>query len=281
MKMFFRTCLALGFCVVTADLASAAREPIPVRTGNPYRGAIVIDADTGKVLAEDKADDIVYPASVIKLLTAAVVMDEVNSGKINLQDMVQVTKEAMDMGGSQVYLDVRETFPVEELLFALLIQSANDAAVALAIHVAGSKDEFVVRMNKKAQELGMKSTRVHSPHGLPPSAGFSPDVTTARDIATLGRALLAYPKLMEIAGTRERPFRNGEFMLRTHNKLLQTFPGCTGLKTGFYSAAGFSIAASAEQDGKRVVAAIMGSMEKNVRDRVTAEWLSKGFAGLR
>lgn len=148
---------------------------------------LLIEADSGKVLFEANADAKVYPASVLKLMDLYVILDRIQQGKLKLDEMVQVTAEASKTGGSQVYLDPKEQFSVEELLYALMVQSANDAAVALATHIAGSKEGFVALMNQKAQELGMKNSRFHSVHGLPPSDGQEPDVTGPRSGHSLPR----------------------------------------------------------------------------------------------
>ena len=138
---------------------------------SPYAGAIVIDASTENVLFEDNADSRVYPASVVKLMVLLVILEAIDSGHLALAEPIAVTAEAAKMGGSQVYLKEHEVFPVEELLYALIVQSANDAATALAIHYAGSKEAFVDLMNQRARKLGMKDTVFHSVHGLPPSKG--------------------------------------------------------------------------------------------------------------
>jgi D-alanyl-D-alanine carboxypeptidase (penicillin-binding protein 5/6) len=221
---------------------------------------------------------VVYPASVLKIMDMLVILDQLEQGKVRLDQMVQVTKEAAQMGGSQVYLDPSEQFSVEDLLYALAVQSANDAAVALAVHVAGSTEGFVALMNKKAEELGMKDTQFSSVHGLPPSKGQKPDQTTAHDLALLGRELARRPAIFTYTNTRERPFRDGKFIMRNHNHLLGMVNGCDGFKTGYFQAAGFSIVATAQREGVRLIAIVMGSRDRKIRDAKTAELLAKGFA---
>lgn len=259
---------------------AAAADDYPARAETPYLGAIVVDAATGDVLFEDKADARGYPASVIKLLDLLVILETIESGAVTLQDTVPVTKEAMETGGSQVYLDVRESFSVDDLLYALTVQSANDAAVALATKVAGSKEGFVDLMREKARALGMISTQIHSVHGLPPGPGQKPDLTSPRDLAVLCRELLRHADALRYTATTERGFRNDTFMMRNHNPLLATFEGCDGFKTGYYKKAGFSIAATAERNGQRVIAVVLGSADKKVRNEKAAELLSKGFLEL-
>jgi D-alanyl-D-alanine carboxypeptidase len=175
--------------ILAGQTAWAGRAPIKNIAADPYVSALLIDAETGEHLFADNIDAPVYPASALKLMVLLVLLEHIEQGKLKLDDMVGVTKEAARMGGSQVYLDPKEQFPVEDLLYALMVQSANDAAVTLATHVAGSKEGFVALMNRKAEELGMKNTRFHSVHGLPPSEGQEVDVTTARDFAILSRDL--------------------------------------------------------------------------------------------
>ena len=237
-----------------------------------------MDADTGEILVDENSGAVAYPASVLKLMVLYVVLDRIAQGSLRLDEMVQVTREASRMGGSQVYLDPKEQFSVDDLLYALIIQSANDAAVALAVHAAGSKDAFVALMNEKAKELGMNNTSFYSVHGLPPSEGQQPDSTTARDMAILARELAKNPEVFKYTSTREREFRGGEFIMRTHNKLLASVDGCDGFKTGYFKAAGFSIVATAKRNGVRIIAVVLGSLDRKVRDAKTSELLAIGFA---
>ena len=260
-----------------AQATKSGRAPVSSLSKDPYLAALVIEADSGKVLFEDNADGKVYPASVLKLMDLYVILDRIEKGELRLDDMVQVTPESFKTGGSQVYLDPKEQFPVEELLYALMVQSANDAAVALATHVAGSKEGFVALMNQKAQELGMTNSTFHSVHGLPPSEGQQPDVTTARDLAILCRALAQKPETFKYTSTQSRGFRDEKFVMHNHNKLLGQVAGCDGFKTGYYQAAGFSIAATAKKGGVRIITLVMGSKDRKVRDAKASELLGKGF----
>ena len=273
-----RITLLLFFCILCTQTAWGARAKVDDIARDPYMSALVLDADSGKVLFDDNAAALVYPASVLKMMDMLVILEHIEQGKVRLDEMVQVTKEAAQMGGSQVYLDPKEQFPVEDLLYALAVQSANDAAVALAVHVAGSTEAFVALMNQRASELGMKDTRFSSVHGLPPSVGQKPDQTTAHDLALLSRELIKKQEIFEYTGTRERPFREGKFILRNHNHLLGQVEGCDGFKTGYFQAAGFSIVATAKREGVRIIAIVMGSKDRKVRDAKASELLAKGFA---
>ena len=288
--------LVLAVCAYTAVAAtkkttpaSSGRAEIAEKVKSPYLGAIVVDAASGKVLFEDNADEQGYPASVQKLMTLVVILDKVQQGAVKLDDSVQVTAEAAKTGGSQVYLDPKEKFPVEDLIYALMVQSANDAAVALATHVAGSKDAFVELMNAKAKEIGMKNTTFHSVHGLPPSADQRPDITTARDLSLLARDIvLKHPEALKYTGTQKRGFRGDKFMMENHDHLLTSYAGCDGLKTGYYKKAGYSIAATASRNNSRVIAIVLGAAAGGsdpkhpnaARDAKATELLNKGFAAL-
>ena len=171
--------------LVVLALAAASAWGVPI-SRDPYLGAIALDVRDGKVLFEDGADRPGYPASMLKMMDLYVLFDRIQEGRLRLEETVQVTSEASKIGGSQVYLDPREQFTVEELIYALTIQSANDAAMALALHVAGSREGFVELMNAKARALGLSAvTQFQSPHGLPPGKGQRQDMTTARDYANL------------------------------------------------------------------------------------------------
>ncbi len=206
-------------------------------------------------------------------------LQAVRSGALRLTDPVLVTAESARIGGSQVYLKENETFTVDDLLYALMVQSANDAATALAIHIAGGQDRFVDLMNRQARSLRMQATQFHSVHGLPPGAGQEPDVSTARDLARLARAVLAYPESLRYTSAPERQFRaQPPFIMRSHNKLLFTCEGCDGMKTGYFRQAGYSMIATAKRGDTRIIAVLLGCPDKHARDRKAAELLALGFA---
>lgn len=249
-----------------------------------YKGAIVIDADSGQMIFEDNADVVSPPASVTKLMTFLVVHDRLAAGMLTLQTPVVVNAEASTTGGSQVYLAEKEVFPVEDMLYALMISSANDAATALAIHVAGSRNAFVELMNARARDLGMTRTTFRSPHGLPPSNRkiAEGDLTSPRDLAVLSRHLLTQTDVLKYAAVKVRIFRPGpkQIEMRNHNNLLGKVAGVDGLKTGFTRGAGFCLAATAQRNGRRLIVVTMGSAESKVRDLAVADLIEKGFAAL-
>lgn len=264
---------------------SAAKTPARTSVArNPYLGAIAVDQATGRVLFEDQADAKGYPASTLKLMDLLIILEKVKRKEISLQDQVPVSAKASKTGGSQVWLAEKEVFTIEELLYALMVQSANDAAVALAEKVAGSTEAFVELMNKRARELGMNDTVFSSVHGLPPGQGQSFDVTTARDFSKLCLELLKHPEALVYTSTRERAFRPNAgqktVVMRSHNHLLANVEGCDGLKTGFINAAGFSVAATAYRNGQRVVVVVLDSLDRKTRDAKAAEIFSRSFAAL-
>jgi len=258
--------------------SASGRARIPDRTGTPYLGAIVVNAETGDVVFEDNADAQCYPASIIKLMDLLLIEEKIQQHTLTLSDKVPVTAHAARIGGSQVYLKEKEAFPLEELLYALMVQSANDAATALALHIAGSTESFVGMMQEKADALGMKQTAFHTVHGLPPAKDQEPDVSSPRDLVTLARALLKYPDALRYTSTQVRGFRNGTMEMRNHNRLLGSFDGCDGLKTGYFKLGGYSIVATAKRGGNRFISVVAGSKEKKVRDTKARELLSRAFS---
>jgi D-alanyl-D-alanine carboxypeptidase (penicillin-binding protein 5/6) len=251
----------------------------------PYLGAIVIDAASGQVLLEDHADIKGYPASVQKLMDLLIILERIQQGRLSLRDQVRVSAKAAQMPESHVDLKLDESFSVEEMLYALMVKSANDAAVALAEKVAGTTDDFVGLMNQKAKQLGMTSTVFHCVHGLPPPRGQEHDVSTARDLSILCRELvLKHPEALRYTSTRERPFRpNGgknALVMHTHNHLLGKIEGCDGLKTGYFAQAGYSIAVTAARNGHRIIAVLLDSPDIKTRDTNAEKLVAKGFATL-
>lgn len=244
----------------------------------PCQALIVTDAATGKVLEEQNAHERRGPASITKLMVALIVMEKLARGEIKLEDKIRVTKEASKIGGSQVFLAEGEEFTLEEMIRAMMIASANDAAYAISEHIAGSSPEFVALMNERAKALGMKDTEFHTVHGLPPGKDQKEDLTSAYDLAILGRELLKHPKLLEWTATKSAGFREGKFGLNNTNKLLTKMPEVDGLKTGFYRACGFNIVATAKKGELRFIVVVMGSPTGKIRDTVAMEKLRKYFA---
>lgn len=291
MKLWFRLFLVSFFAFVPLVRAKPKASTHSTPSPGSYTGAIVVDAATGQSLWEDNADVTNPPASMTKLMTFAVLHDKLADGSLTLQTVVQVDASDSKMGGTQVYLDPREKFSVEDLVYAMMIQSANDAAHALARTAAGSVEGFVELMNAKARSLGMNSTTFRSPHGLPPPSRrvSEGDLTTPRDFAKLCRYLVQSTDVLKYTAVRERAFglgrSQGPMTMINHNKLIGKIAGVDGLKTGYTEAAGYCLSATAERNGRRIVAVIMGSFGPNrsvdkgrARDLKMIEMLERGFA---
>jgi D-alanyl-D-alanine carboxypeptidase (penicillin-binding protein 5/6) len=261
--------------VVQTKKSATKEKPVP------YQAAILMEAETGKILFEKDAHKPWPPASMVKMMTTMVVLDRIRDGAVNLSDMVTTSRWAEQMGGSQVYLKEGETFTVEDLLKAVMIHSANDASVALAEYVSGSTDAFVDLMNDKAEQLGLKETRYHSVHGLPPDPGQEDDLMSAYDLALLGRELMKFPEAAQWAAVTQEPFRNGQFTMTNPNHLLRQFPGSDGIKTGFHNKAGFCVTGSAKRGDLRLIVVVLGSTRKQDCFRSATQILNQGFANYR
>ncbi len=279
----FRPLIYLFLLALGAPALFAAKPARP-----DYVGAIVTDAETGRVLFEDNADVVSPPASMTKLMTFAVVHDKLASGALTLEAPVTVTAADSRIGGTQVWLKEGEVFPVEDLIYAMMIQSGNDTAHALARTAAGTPAAFVDAMNTKAHEVGMTHTTFRTPHGLPPASRKTSegDLTTPRDYATLSRWLLQHTDVTKYTAVRERKFGEGRrtadkvIAMTNHNHLIGKVAGVDGLKTGFTNGAGYCLAATAERNGRRVIVVVMGSPASKTRDLKVMELIERGFAAL-
>jgi D-alanyl-D-alanine carboxypeptidase len=258
-----------------------------------YKGYVVIDAATGKTLLSENPNVVTPPASMTKLMTFLVVHDALKAGRVALDTPVPITAEDAKMGGTQVYLDPRENYPVEELLYAMMIQSANDASSALARLVGGSRQAFVELMNARARELGMSHTRFVSPHGLPPANRRveDGDLTAPADFGLLCRELLAKTDILKYTSVKRRTFGTGQraepMQMQNHNNLIGRVVGVDGLKTGYTKAAGYCLASTAQRNGKRVIVVIMGCFGSGgtvdmgrSRDRKSIELIERGLAAI-
>lgn len=241
----------------------------------PYKACVVMEASTGKVLEGANPHLRWPPASITKLMLSLLVMEKLSANEIKLTDTITASRDAMKMGGSQVFLGEGETFTLEELMKAMLIASANDAAYAIAEFIAGSKDQCVDLMNKKAKALNLTDTEFRSVHGLPPSKGEEEDLTSAEDLATLARHLVKYPKLLEWTSAKSEPFRDERLIMLNHNKLLGRMSSVDGLKTGYYRKSGYNIVVTAKKGDFRLIVVVMGSPAAKVRDDVVEEKVKK------
>ncbi len=240
------------------------------------KSAVLMEAKTGTVLCAFNETEALPPASVTKVMTLLLCMEEIASGKLKLDDMVTASAHATSMGGSQIYLKEGEQMSVEDMLKSVVIASANDAAVALAEHIAGSEEAFVKRMNERAASLGMKNTHFENTNGLDDTT--QNHLISALDIALMSREICKYPKIFEYSSIWMDTIRNGAFGLTNTNRLIRFYKGATGLKTGSTSKAGFCISATAERDGMTLIAVIMGAPNRDVRNESAKKLFDYGFA---
>ncbi len=269
--------ITLVFFLSAAVIPAAAAETAGVPAFSqelPAKSYILIEASTGQVLAEQNADQQMPPASITKIMTMLLLMERIDAGEISLDDMVTTSEHANSMGGTQIWLEVGEQMSVNDLLKATAINSANDAAVALAEYMAGTEEAFVQLMNQKAAELGMTGTTFCNATGLDAEGHLS----TARDIAIMGRELLKYPLITEYTSVYMDSLRNGETELVNTNKLVRFYEGCNGLKTGTTDGAGSCLCASATRDGMTLIAVSMGSATSKERFASCRALLDYGFA---
>src|SRR5271154_629443 len=242
-----------------------------------YAEACVLEPTTGTVILEAN-DHTPWPtASLAKMMLMLIVAEKIHDGSLKLTDPITTSRKAAEMGGSQVYLKQGEVFSLDDMMKAVVVHSANDASVAVAEYVAGSTDSFVVMMNQQAAAIGMKDSHYYSVSGLPPAKGESADVASAYDQAILARELLKYPDVIRWSSIDTAPFRAGTFVLRNTNHMVRTFPGCDGLKTGFYDKAGFNVVATAKRNDLRLIAVVLGSGHKLTNFKEASEMLSQGF----
>ena len=263
--------------------APAAVEDVPVvdAAAQPQlslncRAAILVDQDTGTVLYEKNADEQVPIASITKVMTLLLTFEAIHNGQLTLETTVPVSEHAYHMGGSQIWLEPGEQFTLDEMIKAICVSSANDAAVAVAELVGGSEPAFVERMNARAAELGMEHTTFHNACGLDTEGHLS----TARDVAVMSCQILnTCPEVLHYTGIWTDTLRGGATQLVNTNKLLHRYNGITGLKTGTTGGAGVCISASAARDGLRLVAVILGAPSSKDRFEAAAALLDYGFGG--
>jgi serine-type D-Ala-D-Ala carboxypeptidase (penicillin-binding protein 5/6) len=255
--------------------ASVANQP------KGYTAAFVMEPSTGRVLFEDNADKPLPTASMAKMMTLLIAMEEIKQGNLQYDTPITISARASKMGGSQIYLRAGSVWPVKNLLIATMVHSANDAAQALAEKIAGSGESFADLMNAKAEELGLKNSRFYDPHGLPPSDPRMNNVMSARDLAKLGQELMKHPFMRQLAVIPEMEFRNGTLArIYNPNRLLRFYEGATGIKTGYSGPAGFSITASAKRNNMELISVVMGAKTSRGPEssfEIAARLMNKAF----
>ena len=270
--------LILGLFFILNALPCAALDINPATDRDfdvPCQAAILIDEDSGTVLYEKNADESRPIASITKIMTLLLAFEALEAGKVSLSDTVPVSEHAYHMGGSQIWLEPGEQLTLDEMLKAICISSANDAAVAVAEFIGGSEPVFVERMNARAKELGMQSTTFRNACGLDEDGHLS----TARDVAIMSREmLLNHPEIENYCTVWMDTLRGGTTQLVNTNKLLKSYNGITGLKTGTTGKAGVCISASASRDDLRLIAVVLGSSSGKERFAAATSLLDYGFA---
>ncbi|HEV2170415.1 MAG TPA: D-alanyl-D-alanine carboxypeptidase family protein [Candidatus Binatus sp.] len=252
--------------------------PRAATSGGPlYKGALLEDADSGRVLMAYNADMEWPPASMAKMMLLLVAQEQINAGRFSGNDPVRISERSAHTGGSRVGLKEGDVYPLRELMKAALVKSANDAAVAVAEKIGGSVEAMVRMMNQRAQELGMTHTEYQTVDGLPPRPTHDADRTTAYDLATVARAIIRETNLLMWSGQEHMDFDNGVAILNNTNHLIGHFEGCDGLKTGFTYQAGFNVTATAKRGDMRLVAVILGAPSNPQRFAQAAKVLDWGF----
>ena len=265
-------CLAL-LLLIAARVAAQEPVALPAPPKLNFKSHYLVEFTTERVLSSSGADEQLPPASLTKLMTAYVVFGALESGRIRLDDRAHVSEKAWRQGGTRMFIEVNSDVGIEDLLRGLLIQSGNDAAVALAEHVAGSVDAFVVEMNAAAQALGMQNSAFRNPHGLPARGHY----TTAHDLAILAKSIIdEFPDFYSLYAERE--FSYNGIAQHNRNALLWRDPSVDGMKTGYTDAAGYCLVTSAARDGMRLIAVVLGAPSARMRNDGAQKLLEYGFA---
>ena len=271
MKKTAAAILAVALILLCFPVPSALGEGVEVSAP----AAVLMEAGTGRVLFEKNAHEVRPCASITKVMTLCLTFDALESGQLNITDQLSASAHAASMGGSDIWLKEGELMSVDDLIKATVIMSANDAAVVLAENVAGSEEAFVQRMNERAGELGMEETVFKNCNGLDEEG----HVTSAYDVALMSRELIRHEKIKDYTLTWIDYVRDGATQLVNTNKLIRSYKGITGLKTGTTSQAGSCITATAERNGLRLIAVILGAGSTDDRFKDAAALLDYGFGG--
>ena len=240
------------------------------------KSSILIEASTGEIIHSKNENEKLAPASMTKIMSLIIIMEEIEKENLKLDEEITVSLNASKMGGSQIYLEKGEKMTVDDLLKAICVGSANDAVVALSERIAGSEEAFVFKMNRKAKELGLKNTNFKNATGLDTANHYS----SAYDMATMARELVRHKKILEYSGIYETYLRqntNKKFWLVNTNKLIKTYDGMDGLKTGYTKEAGYCLTATAKRNDMRLISVIMGEETSQDRNEEITRMLDYGF----
>ena len=240
------------------------------------KSGILLDVDSGEIIFEKNVNEKLPEASLTKLMVQLIFLEYLEEGKIKLTDRIKVSENAASFGGSQIYLEANEEMSIEDLFKGICVASANDATVAIAEYISGTEEEFVKLMNKKAKKLGLNNTVFKNSTGLDEKGHY----TTAKDLSILAKELLKHEKILEFSSIYEDYLRedtDNKFWLVNTNKLIRTYEGADGLKTGHTDDAGYCLAATAKRNGLRLLAIVLGEEDSKVRNKETSKLLDYGF----
>ncbi len=271
-------CFTLLFALLLGQKAYALSPLQNEKLAIAAPSAILLEKETGQVLYEKNADERLAPASVTKVMTMLLILEELDEGRLNLEDTVTASARAASFGGSCVYLEQGEQMSVHEMLKCIAVVSANDCAVAMAEHLCGTEQIFVERMNRRAEELGLRNTHFTNCTGLFDDADH---YTSARDVAIISRELIRHKRIKDYSTIWMDSIRNGAFELTNTNKLVSWYEGCTGLKTGFTAKAMYCLSATAERNGVEYIAVVMHGESIDERNGDAAMLLDYAFANFR
>jgi D-alanyl-D-alanine carboxypeptidase (penicillin-binding protein 5/6) len=277
MKRFFSFSIVVTVLFSFHITAAFAKEEPSAELAEKAKSAVLIERDTGTVLYEKNSNEKLPPASMTKIMTMILIMEAIDEGKIKWSDKVRTSEYAASMGGSQIFLEPGEEMTVDEMLKGIAIGSGNDASVAMAEHLAGSEEEFVKKMNEKANELGAQNTRFQNPTGLPVADHYS----TAYDMALMAKELMKYEKITEYTGKYEDYLRENtdkKFWLVNTNRLVKFYSGVDGVKTGFTNEAKYCLTATAKKGNMRVIAVVFGAETPKDRNAQVTKMLDYAFS---
>lgn len=275
MKRLLST-VALSTMILTIASPAFAEEG-SVKLADQARSAVLIERDTGNILYDKNSDEKLPPASMTKIMTMLLIMEEIDKGQLKMDEKVRTSEYAASMGGSQIFLEPGEEMTVHEMLKGIAIASGNDASVAMAERISGSEDAFVEKMNKRAKELGLKNTAFQNPTGLPEKDHYS----TAHDMAVMAKELLKFEGITKYTGQYEDYLRQDtdkKFWLVNTNRLVKFYKGVDGVKTGFTNEAKYCLTATAKKGNMRVIAVIMGAPTPKDRNAQVTKMLDYAFS---
>lgn len=258
-------------------IKSTFAETKDIKLADEARSAILIERDTGTILYGKNQNEKLSPASMTKIMTMLLIMEAIDKGKLSMDEKIRTSEYAASMGGSQIFLEPGEEMTTDQMLQGIAIGSGNDASVAMAEHIAGSEEEFVSLMNKKAKELGLKNTNFQNATGLPADNHYS----TAYDMSMIGKQLLKYSLITKYTGTYESYLRENtdkKFWLVNTNRLVKFYPGVDGLKTGFTNEAKYCLTATAKKGNMRVIAVVFGAETPKARNAQVTKMLDYAFS---